>query len=197
MSYWKLAKRRLHEMGPGYVGRKVIHALTDSLYSRIEYRRHRAHYPLELIFIAGLAKSGSTWLSAMLGQLPGFRVVTPMRMKLAPVTSWDSFENSNLYPEMFKELSGRLAVVKEHTWPFEENLRLLHEQNIPYLVTMRDPRDALISSYYDARRNHWHWDHTKAASLSLSDYMTDKLESGMWNQICLDWMRGWLEASAP
>jgi len=193
----RVACRRYREFGAGYVLKKSMVGAVRPVCARLDYLRYRERYPTNLIFMAGLAKSGSTWLAAMLGDLPGFRVVTPRRMKLAEVSSWDSFENSNLYPEMIAELSKTLAVVKEHTWPFRENLKILHEAGMKYLITLRDPRDALISSYYDARRNHWHWDHQKAQAMELSGYLDDKLTSGEWNRICLAWMRGWLEHRHP
>lgn len=151
-----------------------------------------------MIFIAGQAKSGSTWVAQMLATLPGFAILKPLRWKSA-VTSetWKHFQATNLYEGIFDEFRHQLAVVKWHTWGFPENVDLLNQWGMRYLITVRDPRDLLISHYYYAKNFPENWDHPNARDRSLSEYIDFKLEKERWNRESVDWCREWLKNRDP
>src|SRR5688500_15599349 len=79
----------------GYPGRLVA--------SKVAYFRHRKRYPTNVVFMASFAKSGSTWLTNMLADLPGFSRYQP--------AGWTATlrgqPNEDLYPGIFEEVGRR------------------------------------------------------------------------------------------
>jgi hypothetical protein len=126
----------------------------------------------------------------MLASLPGFREFTPIEWATRVSDQWSPV--NPLYDGVFNEFRHRLAVVKGHTWGTDENVRRLREAGRPYFITVRDPRDQIISAYWYIRRQPIHWDYDKAMSLSLQEYITHKLESGEHEREELNWLRDWL-----
>lgn len=111
--------------------------------------------------------------------------------------SWDDFSMTDLYPGLFDGYRRRLAVIKGHTWGTPANAAALREAGLKYLVTVRDPRDRLISAYHYHRNFPEHWDHRHAGSMSLPDFITYKLESGEMKKQDIDWLAGWLDHHDP
>ena len=108
-------------------------------YVKFLYRKRLCEpYPVNVIFIAGLAKSGTTWLANMFSSLGGFDRITPRGWKV---------QRNVLYPGIFDEFKNRLAVIKGHTWYSQEHLAVLRDSNLKYFVIVRDPRDQIISEY--------------------------------------------------
>lgn len=189
----EVARRRLSSRGPAYVVQKAWeNAVVRPLRQRRDFRRYGSLYPVPLIFIAGQAKGGSTWFGNMFASLPGFKVLSPMRWKAARAERWDDFESTNLSQGLLDEFRGKLAVVKHHTWGFPENARLLGEWGMKYLITVRDPRDMLISHYYYSLKHPENWDHVHAVGRTLEEYIGEKLASGDWNRQAVDWPRSWI-----
>jgi hypothetical protein len=146
-----------------------------------------------VIFIAGFAKSGSTWFANMLTELDGFDEYTPIGW---PIEGPEP-HRLDIYPGIFDAYRHRLAVIKSHTWGFPENAVLLKQElNGRYLITVRDPRDCLISAYWFIRREPRHWDYANT-QLPLTDYITLKLETGQFEREFVDWLRMWLRHRDP
>lgn len=161
-----------------------------SVGSYIDYARYRHRYPIHLLFVAGFPKSGSSWFAQMLASLPGFREYAPVEWATQTSDEWSPV--NPLYEDVFFEFRYRLAVVKGHTWATEENVHRLRKAGRPYFITVRDPRDQMISAYWYIRRQPIHWDYEKTNALSLREYITHKLESGEHEREELDWLRDWL-----
>lgn len=161
-----------------------------SVGSYIDYLRYRHRYPLHLLFVAGFPKSGSSWFAQMLASLPGFREYTPVEWATEVSDEWSPV--NPLYDGVFDEFRYRLAVVKGHTWGTDENVRRLRDAGRPYFLTVRDPRDQIISAYWYIRRQPIHWDYEKANALTLQEYITHKLRSGEHEREELDWLRDWI-----
>jgi hypothetical protein len=157
---------------------------------RRDFRRHGDRYPHNVLFISGFAKSGSSWLANMVAELPGFRQYVPSRWPLPG----EERHSMDIYPGLFDEFNGRLAVVKGHTCGSVENIRRLRDDyGKPFLLGMRDPRDCMISAYWYIRRYRTHWDHEKAVAMELPEYIDYKLESGEFESEFISWMRPWLD----
>jgi len=188
----ELLTRRLRERGVVYSVKKAwVNLVRRPVLGRIDYLRYRDRYPEHLIFIAGQAKGGSTWFGKMFASLPGFELLSPLPWKVNTGVEWTDFESTNLTPRIFDEFHGKLAVVKQHTWGFPENVALLEEWKMRHLISVRDPRDILISNYYYAQQHPENWDHGNAKGRSLEDYLDAKLYSGDWNRQFVDWARSW------
>jgi hypothetical protein len=114
-----------------------------------EEYRHR------VLFIAGLPKSGTTWMKKMLCAYPGFHEIL-----IPDVASYELlYGDSHSYElplDIFHRLNGKLVVTKMHIPGSVHNLRLFEESNIRHLVLYRDPRDVAISHYFYVRQTPWH-----------------------------------------
>lgn len=194
----ELLARRLRERGVVYTVNKAwVNLVRRPVLGRIDYLRYRDRYPEHLIFIAGQAKGGSTWFGKMFASLPGFELLSPLPWKVNTGVEWTDFESTNLAPRIFDEFQGKLAVVKQHTWGFPENVALLEKWKLKHLISVRDPRDILISNYHYTLKHPENWDYKNAAGRSLADYLDHKLESGDWNRQFVDWARSWATNRNP
>ncbi|WP_456426208.1 sulfotransferase domain-containing protein [Rhodocaloribacter sp.] len=177
--------------GPALVVKKVVlGGMLKPAVNGLNYYRKKKKYPQNVIFIAGFPKSGSTWFARMLAGLDGFDPFTPRRWATKPAKQWKPAHD--LYPGIFEEFAHRLAVVKGHTWGTKDNVALLRASGLRYFVTVRDPRDQIISSYWFIRSRPLHREWELAQSLSLEEYITHKLASGVYEREELAWLRSWI-----
>lgn len=149
------------------------------------YYRLRKQYTQNIIFIAAFAKSGSTWLANMLAGLPGFRMLYPAEWRI---------EESDLYERIFtSEFRHKLVVFKHHTWATPANVDLLSKYANRYIITMRDPRDMIISSFYYIKNHPEHWQHDFLSrnNVSIGDYIDYYLDSDAFLKYIIDWLLLW------
>jgi len=182
----------------GYVSalnKLVLGGLSKRIRVHAGYLAYAGRYSQRVIFFASLPKSGSTWIGDMFASLPGFGTFSPVGWHLEPEVG--EIGEHSLYPGVFSEFKNRLAVVKGHSWGTMENCRILRDAGLKYFITTRDPRDTLISEYWYIRMHPGHIDYEAANRLDLSQYISWKLESGLFNKKTLDWIRGWLAFRDP
>ena len=160
--------------------------------NKINFYLKRGRYQQNIIFITSLPKSGSTWLSNMCADLDGFDSFAPIKWNTYISDKWDD-SRWDLDKDIFKEFKNRLAVIRGHTWPLPENLKLLEKSNLKYIINVRDPRDKLISEYWHSRNFPGHWAHKQANEQSVEDFISNKLESRELEKETLDWIRNWLK----
>lgn len=160
---------------------------------RSKYWMYRNRYPTSLVFIASLAKSGSTWLANMIADLPGFQQYQPA----AWTTSLMTIPNQDIYPGLFHEVERRLAVVKGHTPGTLANAALLRNSGHRYLLTVRDPRDQIISGYWYLRNHPRHRAHAAAMELTLEEFITRELDPQYAQIDRSGWLRAWLTNRDP
>ena len=99
-------------------------------------------YPHRIIFIAGMSKSGSSWVHAFLRTIPGFqRPPIVDRSAIARGEVWDKTYFTNI-PKF-----GYYAL-KTHAPASSELLEIIHKMNLPTLITYRDIRDQLVSRFH-------------------------------------------------
>ena len=157
-----------------------------------QYRTFSKRYPQNVVFIAALPKSGSSWIRNMFASLDGFSAYSPSRWNTSIPDKWDGDRSWNLYPGVFDEFEGKLAVIRGHTRGFKKNIEILNQAGLKYLVTVRDPRDQLISEYWYSRNFPAHWQGELARRLSLSDFISHKIESGEFDEQSLGWLKSWV-----
>jgi len=155
--------------------------------ARRDFRRYSEWYANHLIFVAGLPKSGSTWLASMLASLPGFVDRTPSVWAASMLTDF----SQDLSDDIFAEFRRQLVVVKGHTRGTEDNVAVLDRLGAPYLVLLRDPRDQLISSYWYLRNRPKHRRHHLVAGRTLDEYIKTRLVDGSFDDQILAWIRLW------
>lgn len=192
------ANTMLRRLGPKRFFTEVaFNGVSKRAKSRWGYLRHKASYAQNCLFIAGLPKSGSTWVSDLLRSLPGFSQFSPVRWNQDFHVGEIGSEEHALYPGWEKEFRNMLAVVKGHSWGTPENIASLDELNMRYLITVRDPRDVIISEYWFVRRTPHHASHDLTNRLSLSEYITERLTNGAFERMTIDWIREWTRNRNP
>lgn len=132
---------------------------------RSGYARYGSSYPQNILFVAGLPKSGTSWLEQMLASYPGFQTYMPPAA-LAYEARTGGSHDLDLPPNCFSQMSNMLVVTKLHVHGSPHNVALLHEANLRYVILYRDLRDVAVSYYFYVRRTPWHAEYQQYANLS-------------------------------
>jgi hypothetical protein len=115
---------------------KPVRRLQAFVRHTIDYHRYKDRYPIQNLLVTSLPKAGSTWVERMLCEIPGFFRWLP-KPEMAP------------FPRIPRDFEARrprgLTVSKSHILPTDENLDVMHGFGRPYVVLMRDIRDAAVS----------------------------------------------------
>lgn len=162
--------------------------------SRNKFREHKKKYKNNILFVAGLPKSGTSWLENMLSEFPGFK-----KNMLHQATKFEQRNKGSHFLELKKEwfqpLKKSLTVLKLHNYGSANNADILKELDIPYVVLYRDLRDVAVSHYFYVR-NTWH--HPE-----YEDYNKLDIRNGLLHfaQTLLpdfkNWIYSWLENIDP
>jgi hypothetical protein len=145
-------------------------------------------HDVPLIFIAGLPKSGTTWLSTMLAEVPGYN--------LRPVRDPDgALPNHDVTDAVFDSVpSWSYTVLKLHTRCTPENLRVIDRHVDRFLVMYRDLRDVAISRYEHVKVNREHRHSPLYNEASPQDGLAHSIEVVIEHYV--PWIRDWLETAA-
>lgn len=135
---------------------------------RRAYERHGNRYPHPILFVAGLPKSGTTWVESMLASYPGFREIM-IPEAVAHERRHGGSHDFELPPDLFADLDGMLAVLKLHVGGSPHNAEVLAEAGLPYLVMYRDLRDVAVSHVFYVRRTPWHPEHPAYRGRSVQE----------------------------
>ena len=171
----------------------LLNVIVKRPVNRINYYIKRKQYPQNIIFITSLPKSGSTWLSNMCADLDGFDLFAPSKWNTYISEKWDD-SRWDLDKEIFKEFKKKLAVIRGHTWALSNNIDVLENSNLKYIIGVRDPRDKIISEYWHSRNFPGHWAHKQAHEKTLEEFISYKLKSGEFEKETIEWIRNWLKS---
>ncbi len=145
------------------------------------FNQRRFHYPHRCLLVVGQPKSGTTWLTRLLCEVPGYVRWTPPSIKI------DShhFQPGDLTPP-----PAGYTVIKCHAPPTEENVRLIHESGHPYVLSIRDPRDLTVSwAYYVGLPGRDKWANPEAVALDIPQRIDFYIERVLPRMV--DWAQGW------
>lgn len=155
---------------------------------RAGFKEHGSKYTQRVLFVAGLPKSGTTWLEKIVSSYPGFsEVLIPevTRHELATGGSHDF----DLPADTFTRFKDMLVLTKMHVHGSMNNARVLRDSGIPYVVLFRDLRDVAVSNYFYVRNTPWHPEHPYYKGKSVEDGL------GVFAARTLlpyaDWVRSW------
>lgn len=185
---------------PPAAARLAKRALTGSRYrrqlgaARAGFRAHGRDYQVTTVFVAGLPKSGTTWLEKMLACYPGFQEVMIPELAAYEMRTGGSHD-FDLPADIFGRFKNALVVCKLHVHGSEHNARLLREAGLPYTVLFRDLRDVAVSNYFYVRSTPWHPEHPVYAGLDVRGGLTAFARRTL--PAYAEWVRSWHEHRDP
>ncbi len=112
-------------------------------------------YPQTTLFVAGLPKSGTTWVEKMIGSYKGFHELMIPQVARYEMRAGGSHDYE-LPDDMFTRFDNALVLTKMHIHGSTHNAGLLQNANIRYVVLYRDLRDVAVSNYFYVRNTPWH-----------------------------------------
>ena len=148
----------------------------QSAAAQLGYYLYQDRYPDRAVFIAGLPKSGTTWMKKMLASFPGFHEILIPQAAAYELENGGSHDYS-LPEDLFQRLEQKLVVTKMHIPGSEHNVDVLHRNNQKYLIMYRDLRDVALSYYHYVRRTPWHPEHPSYQDLSLREGLKEFAET--------------------
>lgn len=156
----------------------------EDILSKLNYY----NYKHRILFIAGLPKSGTTWVENFIFNIPGY---CPRNLSGDP----DVIIRQNLPVDAFEKVpSYGYSYFKTHVNPTEENFKVLRKASIAKVVVMyRDPRDVSVSRYFHLLKKP-----KKPGDPNYFDYRNVNKDKGLSFSIDIDiahhipWIKGWL-----
>jgi len=115
-------------------------------------------YPQTTLFVAGLPKSGTTWVEKMIASYEGFHELMIPEVARYEMQTGGSHDYE-LPDDMFTRFDKALVLTKMHIGGSTHNAGLLRRSNIRYVVLFRDLRDVAVSNYFYVRNTPWHPEH--------------------------------------
>ena len=109
-------------------------------------------WPHYILFIAGLLKSGTSWMAQLLTQVEGYRVRRPVDPDKRTLSH-------DVCDDVFASMPGDLySILKLHARAKPHNLQVIKRHTLKTVVIYRDPRDKCVSRYFHflADPSHWH-----------------------------------------
>jgi len=148
-------------------------------------------YEYNIIFIAGMPMSATTWIKTMVARIPGYFVrTTPMAHHIASRQdiSYSAFKYTPNYG---------YTLFKTHLNPSEDNIRILLDSNVKkVIVSYRDYRDVVIARYYrlisvpKRTRDPHYMDYTQLTKEEAINHCIDVVADDY-----VDWIEGWVAVS--
>lgn len=156
--------------------------------ARWGYHQHGERYSQKILFVAGLPKSGTTWLERMLASFPGYCHFVPHDAVLYELRFGES-HSYQLPRQLFDRLQKHLIVMKMHINGSHHNARMLEENQIPYVVLYRDLRDVAVSYVHYVRVTPWHPEFQVYQHLTIEDGLVRFANTHLMDYE--SWIRSW------
>jgi hypothetical protein len=174
-------------------------ALYKDILSDKKSIRQQVAFESNLFFIAGLPKSGTTWLEHLLDCTPGLVQLNKSILRSYP-RNIQLKNQHDLHPDMLDCVpKNKLSFLKLHLNPFPRNYVLLDDRGIKVVVIIRDLRDMLISRYHHIISEDSHWDHQRLKSTAENMQLFESMKgvSPEDSETALEyyssWIAGWID----
>jgi len=158
------------------------------------YKEYGQYYPQTILFIAGLPKSGTTWLKKMLCSYPGLHEILILDVASYEIANSGSHDYE-LPHDIFSRFKDLLVVTKMHVHGSIHNVGMLHNAGLKYIIMYRDLRDVAISYYFYVCRTRWHPEYSIYSQLSLEDGLQEFSNRLLPEYV--EWIRSWHENRDP
>lgn len=161
---------------------------------RAGFRQYGDRYPQKILFVAGLPKSGTTWLEKMLSSWPGFSEILIPEAAAHEMKQGGS-DRYDIPPNIFDRFKDMLVLTKMHVHGSEHNARVLRDAGVRYAVLFRDLRDVAVSNTYYVRNTPWHPEHPHYAGKTVQDCLAVFAERTLVDYA--NWVRLWAKNADP
>jgi len=152
------------------------------------YKYYAEQYPQKVLFIAGLPKSGTTWLGNMVCSYPGINNIL-----IPEITSYELNNNGSHHYELPENFPNRfnaiLALMKMHIPGTNHNAQILQECKVHYVIMYRDLRDVAVSHYFYVKRTPWHPEFPVYRKLNVEQGLKYFAENTL--EDFEEWIRSW------
>lgn len=152
------------------------------------HRRFADRYPQKVLFVAGLPKSGTTWVEKMLASFPGFHELLIPEVAAHELATGGSHD-FELPDRMFDRFGNMLVLTKMHCHGSPHNARVLRDAGVRYVVLFRDLRDVAVSNYFYVRNTPWHPEYPRYHGKSVQEGLIVFAERTL--PAYVDWVRSW------
>jgi len=166
----------------GFSKRACKAFLDDSLQF---FHLRRYPYDRKVLFVAGLPKSGTTWMSKLLGMIPGYyerTIYDPSRMMMFHDISSMVFELMPAYAH---------SVMKLHTKYSTENFEVIKDYVDKFIIMYRDLRDMTVSRYFHVVNDESHRHYQLYHQMSQEDGILHSIN--ITGQAYVSWVKDWHE----
>lgn len=125
-------------------------------------------YPQKVLFVAGLPKSGTTWLERMITSYPGWHDLLIPDVAAHELRTGGSHDYE-LPDDMFSRFDRMLVLTKMHSWGSAHNVEVLRRAGVRYVVLHRDLRDVAVSNHFYVKGTPWHPEHPRYKDADLQE----------------------------
>ena len=141
-------------------------------------------YPHRLVFVAGLPKSGTTWLQNLMLAVPAYR-------RLACYDPRNLLFEHVLDPALVEHLpvQGNFFI-KTHVEARPEGVEALCRFGVPTVIMVRDLRDQCVSRFYHVLNDPAHRHHNYYKNGERAEVFSHCLDIAVHEYA--GWIRGWL-----
>lgn len=162
--------------------------------ARAGFEQFGSEYRHPILFVAGMPKSGSTWLENMVSSYPGYQEILLPDATIAELRGTMGHVY-DLEPDCFETLKGCLTLTKMHCPGSKRNVEELRRAEIPYVILYRDPRDVAVSYFFYVKSTPWHDDYLALSRMDSKEgiryFIRERLPE------FAEWMRSWRENRDP
>ncbi len=162
---------------------------------RESWRLHGDQYDQNILFVAGLPKSGTTWLERMIASYPGFEIQARVPEAEFHELRTGGSHDFELPEGVFDRFDRRLAVMKLHSHGSEHNNRVLAASGVRCVYLYRDLRDIAVSNYFYVRRARWHPEYRLYKNADLNEGLRIFADRRLGEYV--DWIRSWKSNADP
>lgn len=141
-----------------------------------------------VLFVAGLPKSGTTWLESMLSTFPGFSDLM-LPEAVAYEQRYGESHTFQLADSTFQRLAKAQLVLKLHLNGTAHNVNTLRMAGLRWVVLFRDLRDVAVSYIFYVQRTTYHPDHRQYAKLSTKEAL--HRFANHWLPQYVQWVNSW------
>lgn len=181
---------------------RVLRNLATDIRYKIRKNRARKNYQSfwgegynqSILFIAGLPKSGTTWLERMLGEFSAYQeMMLPEAVRYETKHKGSHF--FDLPEDTFTRFRRHMILLKLHVHGSNHNKRLLSESCIRHVVMFRDLRDVAVSYYFYVRQTPWHAEYPNYKNLNVKDGLLFFSQKMLPDYI--QWIESWERGKDP